>query len=117
MSWFLLHRLALRLQGLERHAQFVVAIAGVSAAWLLIDTPQAHNLPLRVLLIVAMWALLLVSFVRLFLAPPPVVLPALGWFDRWLAKLQRALFSLMRWAFLLVVVVVASLSFKLLLIE
>lgn len=117
MSWFLLHRLALRLQGLERHAQFVVAIAGALAAWLLIDAPQAHNLPLRVLLIVAMWALLLVSFVRLFLVPPPVVLPALGWVDRWRAKLQRALFTLMRWAFLVIVVLVASLSIKLLLVE
>jgi hypothetical protein len=82
-------------------------------ALLLVDPADAHDVAIRLLLILSMWALLLFAFTSLFSTPPPAVLPALRWQDRWIAKLQFWLFCAMALSYGLVVAMVIGLSVKL----
>ncbi|MFZ9585271.1 MAG: hypothetical protein ACO280_10015 [Pseudohongiellaceae bacterium] len=115
MVFHTLHRLARRLQPLQGAGLLLAAAASVGAMLLLLDAPRSHNLSLRLLLILALWGLLLVAFVRLFAAPVPVVLPALGWRDRIVLRLLRAWYLLLRFGFALVLLAISGLSIKLLL--
>lgn len=91
----------------------VAAISWAILALLLVDTADAHDVAIRLLLILSMWALLLFAFTSLFSTPPPAVLPALHWQDRWIAKLQFWLFCAMALSYGLVVAMVIGLSVKL----
>jgi hypothetical protein len=91
----------------------VAAISWAILALLLVDTADAHDVAIRLLLILSMWALLLFAFTSLFSTPPPAVLPALRWQDRWIAKLQFWLFCAMALSYGLVVAMVIGLSVKL----
>lgn len=108
-----LHKWALKLHPLRTPGMLVAIASWIALALLLLDTADAHAMAIRLLLILSMWALLLFAFTSLFSTPPPAVLPALRWQDRWLAKLQFWLFCAMALSYGVVVVMVVGLSVKL----
>ena len=113
MNLHSLHQWALKLQPLRTPSMLVAATSWAILALLLFDTTDAHAMAIRLLLILSMWALLLFAFTSLFSTPPPAVLPALRWQDRWIAKLQFWLFCAMALSYGLVVAMVIGLSVKL----
>jgi hypothetical protein len=117
MKLLLLHRWALRLLPLRKIC-LLVAVAGWAVlAVLLLDADDPHAFTIRLLLLLTLWALLLFSFISLFKTAAPVVLPALNWQERLLARLQFWLFYGMACTFVVLVLVALSLSLKLLLLN
>lgn len=117
MKLVFLNRWALRLQPLHRVCLLLAVVGWGAVAWLLLVSQDPHSLAIRLLLILTLWTMLLVSFINLFKSPAPVVLPSLGWRDRFVARLVHQLYYFMAAAFAGVTLVAFALTAKLLLLS
>ncbi len=108
------HRLALRLLPLLSFC-LVLACGGVVLSGVALLRSGASPSPLLAIgLLLALWALLLLAFIRLFQRIPPPVLPKDTFLERLRARCKLALYHLLAFAVCGVGLVLVSLSAKLL---
>ena len=117
MKLVFLNRWALRLQPLHRVCLLLAMVGWGVLAWLLLVSNDLHSLAIRLLLVLILWIMLLVSFINLFKAPAPVVLPSLGWRHRLVARLLYGLYCGMAAVFAGITLIAMALTAKLLLLS
>ena len=113
----LLYSWAVRLLPFYNATLVVAALGALASAGLLLGLDNLHALAIRLSLLLTMWALTLFAFINLFRNPAPLLLPALHWRDRLLARLQLGLYYFMALAFCGLMSAVITLSVKLVLQE
>jgi cytochrome b561 len=93
----------------------VLGFGGLALATVvLFQIDATPSLALGVALGLAVWALMLFAFIRLFQAIPPPVLPKDTFFERLRGRCKLALYHVLAFGVLLVGVVLISMSVKLL---
>jgi hypothetical protein len=111
-----LNRLALRLLPLRTPSAIVTALGWAALVWVLVNGERAYSFFLRATLTATLWALLLFAFISLFRTLPVPPLPALKWHERLLARIRVALFQLVTFAFIALVLLVCAISLKLMML-
>lgn len=114
MLLFRLHKLALRLRPL---LPWCLVLASCCSALVVVLLFRGGVLPspaLAIVLALALWALLLFAFIRLFQTIPPPVLPKDTWFERLRSRGQLVLYHLLAAGVLTLGLMLISISLKLL---
>jgi hypothetical protein len=108
-----LHKLALRLRPLLPLC-YLLGFAGVLLAGVALLRNHSDDVDLSIGLGMAMWALLLFAFIRLFQSIPPPVLPQDAFLDRLRGRIQLMMYHVLALAVLIVGATLVGMSFKLL---
>jgi hypothetical protein len=108
-----LHRLAVRLAWIQPLAAVVGILALLVSAYLATGQETLTDQYLIPAILLFCWCLLIYTLVGMFITPPPVSEPGMGFFMRLRVRFYRLLRTLVAVAFLSLTVALALLSYRL----
>jgi hypothetical protein len=108
-----LHNLAVRLAWVQPLAVTVGILALLVAGYLATGQETLTEQYLIPAILLFCWCLLIYTLVGMFITPPPVIEPGMGFFIRQRARFYRLLRTLVALAFLSLTVALALLSYRL----